>query len=183
MLAIAESDAAVFAMSKVAFAPPADKSKWPWVPKTGKTCTTGSGGGQGAPEPRAPEPRAPEAATATLDFQGSLDLVNNALAHLSYTPGQDWHGHDNVQLRVAKVLPGGRVPLEDSIFIPVQVKSINDPPVIILPVRADGTSALQLREDESLLVTGARNVGYAAVAPFASTATGFELCAVRVSGR
>ena len=75
-----------------------------------------------------------------MTFTGSLLGVNEALSHLSYRPGQNYNGKDIITI-ACNIFEGigTEAPLSTSKQIYISVISVNDAPVITVPLFEDGT--------------------------------------------
>lgn len=89
-----------------------------------------------------------EIGNSTVTFIGTSELVNEALANITYTGNLDFNGIENLSVTVDDLgnsgLGGPNIVTE---YITIQVDPINDAPIVSTPFE------LRIHEDEDLLIT------------------------------
>lgn len=90
---------------------------------------------------------------ATMTFMGPIDLVNMALARISYASPRDGYGSDAVRIHVSDGgFTGAGGPMSDEQVLEVVIRAVNDAPVISVPRLPDGTNVHTVEEGESVRI-------------------------------
>ena len=88
----------------------------------------------------------------SMEFQGNLTNVNNAVSSLTYDPNANYNGFDNIQILVSDLGNNGSGGAKaDTATIPMQIDGVNDTTIISVPSSKSILESQQLNLDSILL--------------------------------
>merc|ERR1711871_70684 len=112
----------------------------------------------------------------TCVFRATVTDANRILATLHFQPDTNYHGAASLRVGVSdQGHSGAGGALSASRTIPIEVRPVNDAPIVSVPLMADGGKTQTLREGATIEINGAPYYGISARSLIHQQSTGYEL--------